>query len=148
MAGRFTGKHAAIALVSFFGVVGAVNFTMASYASSTFGGVVVENSYVASQEYNGWLDEARSDAALGWAAETSRTQDGRLQIALSGVPQGATLSVDARHPLGREPDRQLAFAVQDDGSFVSTEPLPAGRWTLRMEVQAAGESWRHEEPIQ
>jgi len=40
----FTGRHMLAVLVGFFGVVIAVNFIMASYATSTFGGVVVENS--------------------------------------------------------------------------------------------------------
>ena len=40
--------------------------------SSTFGGVVVENSYVASQDFNGWLDEARAERALGWDADVGR----------------------------------------------------------------------------
>src|SRR3546814_2526847 len=57
---RFTGRHAAMILVAFFGVVIAVNIVMASFALSTFGGTVVDNSYVASQHYNQWL--ARADA--------------------------------------------------------------------------------------
>jgi len=55
MTGRFTGWHMTFILVSFFAVVIAVNLTMAHFASSTFGGLVVENSYVASQKYDGWL---------------------------------------------------------------------------------------------
>ena len=35
------------------------------YAMSTFGGIVVENSYVASQEFNGWLEEARQSDGAG-----------------------------------------------------------------------------------
>jgi nitrogen fixation protein FixH len=53
--GELTGRKVAAIFVVFFGVIMAVNFTMASFASSTFGGVVVKNSYVASQKYNGWL---------------------------------------------------------------------------------------------
>ncbi|HMP45265.1 MAG TPA: FixH family protein, partial [Sphingopyxis sp.] len=39
----FTGWHMTAILVGFFGVVMAVNFTMARLAMSTFGGKVVEN---------------------------------------------------------------------------------------------------------
>jgi nitrogen fixation protein FixH len=42
----------AMILVAFFAVVIAVNLLMARLAISTFGGVVVENSYVASQHFN------------------------------------------------------------------------------------------------
>jgi len=61
----FTGRKMAAIMVAFFAVVIIVNVYMAREASSTFGGVVVENSYVASQQYNRWLDEASAENALG-----------------------------------------------------------------------------------
>ena len=51
----FTGRHMAAIMVAFFGVVIVVNLLNARLASSTFGGEVVENSYVASQDFNRWL---------------------------------------------------------------------------------------------
>ena len=85
MKGRgFTGRHMTAILVVFFGVVIAVNFTMARYARATFGGLVVENSYVASQEFNQWLDEAEAGDALGWDAVTAWRPDGRLLVTVSG----------------------------------------------------------------
>ncbi|MFD2579774.1 FixH family protein [Novosphingobium colocasiae] len=63
--GRFTGRHMATILVLGFGVVIGINFLMAHYAVSTFGGVVVENSYVASQDFNRWLDEAAKEKGAG-----------------------------------------------------------------------------------
>ncbi len=42
--GTFTGKHMAATMVGGFGIVIAVNFYMASLATSGFGGVVVENA--------------------------------------------------------------------------------------------------------
>ena len=65
MTRNFNGWHMFAILCAFFGVVIAVNITMATYASTTFGGIVVENSYVASQEFNRWLDEAKAERALG-----------------------------------------------------------------------------------
>ena len=73
---RITGWHAAAGLVAFFGLVIAVNLTMAVYATTTFGGVVVDNSYVASQKYNGWLKAAERQRALGWTIVP--TLDARL----------------------------------------------------------------------
>jgi nitrogen fixation protein FixH len=143
----FTGRHMASIMVVFFGIVFAVNFTMASYASSTFGGVVVENSYVASQKYNGWLDEARAQDRLGWSAQTQRTLDGHVRLTLDGLGPNAHLTVLARHPLGRQPDRMLTFLASGDGAFVSREALPPGRWTLRIEVQDGTATWRHEDAI-
>lgn len=144
---KFTGWHMAGILVGFFGLVAAVNFTMAAYASSTFGGIVVENSYVASQKYNGWLDEAERQQALGWQLAPTWREDGHLQVAATGPGEGAALAAIARHPLGRMPDRAMAFDRQPDGSFLSQEALPAGRWTIRYELSEGEARWRHEEDL-
>ncbi|MFZ1743561.1 MAG: FixH family protein [Pontixanthobacter sp.] len=144
----FTGKHAALILVCFFGVVFAVNFTMASYASSTFGGLMVENSYVASQEFNGWLDKAEAQRSLGWKAVSTKRDDGRLVVNLLGVPGGAKVTGIARHPLGRLPDQMLTFRAPDNGQYLSDSKLPAERWIVRLQVEAGGKIWRSEEHIQ
>lgn len=144
--GPFNGRHMAAILVAFFAVVIAVNVLMARFAISTFGGVVVENSYVASQHFNRWLDEAQSEKALGWNAALARGAGDRVAVTLTGLPDGAVPAVSAvaRHPLGRLPDQALVFAPLGGGRFVSTTPLPAGRWRLRLDVRADGHVWRHE----
>ena len=147
MGRTFTGRHIAAILVVFFGLVIAVNFTMARFASSTFGGIVVENSYVASQEFNGWLDEAKANRALGWDAVTTWRPDGRLALAVSGAPEGITAEGLARHPLGRLPDRAIVFERTGQGRFLSREALPDGRWTLRLALSADGHVWRREESL-
>ena len=147
MTQRFTGRHMAVILVAFFGVVVLVNFTMARFASATFGGIVVENSYVASQEFNRWLEQAEAERALGWDAVTAWRPDGRLAVTLDGVPPGAEVKAAARHPLGRLPDRSLTFEPAGAHRFVSRDGLPEGRWLLRLEVSAAGRSWRREEEL-
>lgn len=144
--GPFTGKHIAIIIVAFFAVVIGVNLVMARAAIRTFGGVVVDNSYVASQHYNRWLDEAKRQKALGWTAKSSRLADGRVAITMAGVPgSGLTLSALARHPLGQLPDQALTFQRQADGSFVSNQPLPVERWKLRIEAQLGNQRWREEQ---
>ncbi len=145
----FTGKHMAVVLGAFFGVVITVNLAMARLASGTFGGVVVENSYVATQHFNRWLDEAEAQKALGWKVGVRRRADGRVALSLTGIPQGpVTVRALARHPLGRMPDQPLTFARQADDSWLSAAPLPAGRWRLRLDVEAGGQGWRHEEDVQ
>jgi nitrogen fixation protein FixH len=144
--GPFTGRHFAIIIVAFFAVVVAVNLVMARYASTTFGGVVVENSYVASQNFNTWLQTARQEAALGWRAEAQREPGGTISVTMTGnLPEGLVLRGEARHPLGREADRALVFRRLSDGRFVSSEPLPHGRWKLRLEALAGTQRWRSEQ---
>lgn len=145
---RFTGWHMTAIMVAFFGVVIGVNLIMASYATSTFGGTVVDNSYVASQKFNTWLDKAERQKALGWSAKASRLTDGRVAVDVAGLPDGeVAVAAMARHPLGRMPDADLTFVREATGRFVSAQPLAAGRWTLRLEVKAGQDSWRGEQDI-
>jgi len=147
-AGRpaFTGRHMAAILVSFFGVVIAVNLTMAYFASATFGGLVVDNSYVASQKFNGWLEKAREEAALGWTLDAARGADDRLAVSLTsaGAPlDDALITAHARHPLGRLPERDLTFRPLGNGHYESLEPLQAGRWIVHLRATVAGADLNH-----
>src|SRR5579863_1286884 len=117
---RLTGRHMMAIFVAFFGVVFVVNFYMAHLATSTFSGEVVENSYVASQRFNGWLDKAAREKALGWRVKAARRADGRVLVTVAGPqPGAAVLTATARRPLGEGTDRALHFALTADG-FVSS----------------------------
>jgi nitrogen fixation protein FixH len=148
--GKFTGWHMTAILVVFFGVVIAVNFTMARMAVSSFGGTVVDNSYVASQQYNGWLAAADRQERLGWSVKASLTADRHvaLQVEQGGQPlNGASAIGDARHPLGRAKDVALTFAVADDGRLVSVDPLPPGRWNVQLSVRRGPDIFKLAEPL-
>ena len=142
--GEFTGRHMLFTMIGGFGIIMAVNFYMASLATSGFGGVIVENTYVASQNFNGWLDEAERQEALGWEAQPARDVDGHLVIHTQGVPELALASATIRRPLGDLEAGNIAFARQADGTFRSTTPLAEGRWIMRLEMTAAGQSWKKE----
>lgn len=144
----FTGWHMFAILAAFFGVVFVVNFYMARQAARTFGGEVVENSYVASQNFNRWLDEAAREKALGWTVDAGRTADGKVELTLAGASfAGATVVADARHPLGVFPDTMLHFTPAGNGRFVSKEGLQTGRWRLRIDVTTNGTRMRTEEDL-
>lgn len=142
---RFTGRHIAIILVIFFGIVIAVNITMARLAIGTFGGTVVDNSYVASQNFNDWLAQARNERALGWRVAISRDAGGRVVVTASdaaGQPlAGALVTAIARHPLGRRPEQTLNFAPEGQG-FLSATALGAGRWQLVVTLEHGGQAMR------
>ncbi|MEZ5742398.1 MAG: FixH family protein [Sphingomonadaceae bacterium] len=147
MKGEFTGKHMLAVLVGGFGIVFAVNFTMAAYATGSFSGVVVENSYVASQKYNGWLEEARESDKLGWSVDLDREASGRLAVLTADVPEGAQVSAELRRPLGKVEHRSLAFAADGSGRFVSGEAVPDGRWIVRLSIEYAGQRWAEEREV-
>ena len=138
---RFTGYHATAILVAFFAVVIGVNLVMASFAIETFGGTVVENSYVASQKYNGWLAEARREKAMGWkVSQPARDMDHLVLNATDalGAPlSGAVITVRAEHPLGRLPEHDLHLTETAPGTYRSVEQLKPGRWKLRARILQA-----------
>ena len=146
MTRRFTGWHMAGILVAFFGVIIAVNFTMAYFATSTFGGKVVDNSYVASQKYNEWLAAAKAQEQLGWTHETALDAERRLVVKVSAA--GATIEAMARHPLGREAELDLAFEPAGDDGFRSTDALPAGRWIVHLTITRGADQARFIETVQ
>lgn len=135
----FTGRHMTAILVAFFAVVIAVNMLMATLAMRTFGGVVVQNSYVASQKYNEWLARAREQEKLGWAIEPSLDGERRVTVEL-GV-SGAIVTGFARHPLGREADVPLRFLAVP-GGVRAERPLPEGRWAVHLLVRKGSDEAR------
>lgn len=134
-------------LVAFFSIVMAVNFAMAWFAVERFGGVVVENSYVASQKFNGWLEEARVEDSLGWHAAISRDTVGRIVVTTRNVPQGADIMAFLRRPIGIPDDRTVRLTQTAPHRFVSAQIEP-GRWIVRLEVDAGGHHWSHEARIE
>lgn len=108
---------------------------------------MVENSYVASQNFNRWLGEARAQQQLGWSATASRAADGRVHVAVAGTGPEVSVKALARHPLGRQPDRTITFDRGADSVFVSSDMLPAGRWTLHLELREGMKTWRQEQDL-
>ncbi len=140
----FTGRKMALLLVSFFAVVVGVNMLMARLASATFGGVVVDNSYVASQEFNGWLKQAKVEKALGWKRVIARDAANRAIITvIDSADQpiaAAKVTAVAQHPLGQRPT--TALALQETAPGVYSAALEQGRWRLNVMVEADGQVWR------
>ena len=135
---RFTGYHMTAILVAFFGVVIAVNLVMARFAIATFGGTVVDNSYVASQQYNGWLQAARDQKALGWSTRLNLDSERspHLVVTKAGAPLAGLIAKGvASHPLGRAPDIALTFYTDADHSLRAHQSLPPGRWQVRVELK-------------
>ena len=141
----FTGRHMLTVMVGFFGVVIGVNFTMATLAARTFGGTVVDNSYVASQRFNRWLAEARAQERLGWTTRLGLDDRRHVRAKLTdraGPLTGAQVTAIGRHPLGRESDVPLRFRAEGNGAYVSERPLPAGRWQVHLEVRRGADDLR------
>lgn len=131
-AGReFTGWHMLASMLAFFGVIIGVNVYLAVSASRTWTGLVVENSYVASQEFNEKERLAREQAALGWRGVLSYVP-GRLQFDIRGKDgkpiRLGEVSVALSRPLGDREDRTVALQRGSDGVYFAEITLPHGAW--------------------
>ena len=143
---KFTGYHATMLLVAFFGVVVTVNMVMARFAVTTFSGTVVDNSYVASQKYNGWLEQARKQKSYGWSVtKIERVGDfAFIEIAEAdgAAMQGAIVSVIAEHPIGRTEAVRVKFYPVKPGYYKADKPMPKGRWKLKITIEKDGKQMR------
>lgn len=131
---EITGRMVLAGMVGAFGIIIAVNLTMAYLAIGTFPGLETRNSYVASQQF-----EAARDAqdALGWTAKAT-FENGELRIALMG-PDGAVEPAEFQATLGRATrvDQDIAPAFTLDGrSFVAPLAIDPGYWNIRLHAVA------------
>jgi nitrogen fixation protein FixH len=128
---EFTGRHFLVIVVSAFALIIGVNLLLAYKAISTFPGLEVENSYVASQNFN--RDRAAQEA-LGWTVALgleasnlvlSITDSAGLPVRvakLGGTFGRATEVVDDQTP-------EFLF---DGTNYVAPVKLTRGNWNLRM----------------
>lgn len=145
--GRITGYHATAMFVVFFGVIITVNLVMARYALSSFGGTVVDNSYVASQKYNDWLEAARAQQRYGWTISEPLRDDDRIVMRITlgdgGAPMtGGNISAEAMHPVGRSDSFTIGFSEAAPGVYRSIEAVPEGRWILQMIIRRGDQRYR------
>ena len=145
---EFTGRDMAKILVAGFGVVVAVNFGMATIAARSFSGTVVDNSYIASQKFNGWLEEARRSGELGWSASIERDEEGFLTVPTGNVPAGATVSAELRRPIGERDTQTVAFSRTAENLFRSAAPVEEGRWIARLTIASGELIWSSEAPLE
>lgn len=128
---RFTGRKAALIVVAFFGVIIAVNATMLTLAVNSFGGLVVGNSYVASQRFNADIATARAQPIRDWTLDLG-TDAGGVALAVkdrNGTALhdlGITLTL-ARPTHGRE-TVTLDLVERAPGIYSAALDLAPGRW--------------------
>jgi nitrogen fixation protein FixH len=133
----FTGRHMLVVVLLFFGTIIAVNIAMVVAATGTFPGLVVQNSYVASQNYNELLESARIQNDAGWQAELA-APDGVITFKLAdrdGVArQRLQVTALAGRPSSTQEDRVIEL-VEEAGRYTAEEALPAGLWDVDVEAK-------------
>lgn len=137
-----TGRHVLIAMTAFFGVIVAVNMTMAVFASRSWTGLEVKNSYVASQDYNAKLAIADRQRARGWQSRLMREGNVlKLTVATSSghAVGGAKIEARLRRPVQESDDRVLVFQETAPGAYRALAPPRSGSWDVDVLVYSKGE---------
>lgn len=138
----FTGWHFLAVMVGGFGLIIAVNLTMAVLATRSHPGMVVESSYIAGQKFNGWLEAGRQQKALGWTV-AARIDGPSIVVDArdpSGMPlTGATADIILRHPLGRGEPVMLSLVQGPGGLLITRHDLAAGQWNAEITVRHGGD---------
>ena len=144
---RFTGKHMLASMLCFFGVIIAVNFYMASLASKSWTGLIVKNSYVASQEYNSELQKAADQQNRGWKSSVSYGA-GTLVLTLrnqnNNVLTFDNVIAEIGRPAFEQSDKALQFVPLATGSNKIAIHLEQGIWALKIKGNVAGEPYRRD----
>jgi len=135
MAKPLTGRKVFIITASAFGVIIAVNISMAFFAVSTFPGLETKNSYVASQSFD---SDRKAQIALGWSSEARIVGD-TIELRIldqAGNPvRPDTLTTLLGRTTVRTEDREPVFDYVG-GRFIAQEVLAPGRWELRLSTTA------------
>jgi nitrogen fixation protein FixH len=137
--GEFTGRHMLFVMLAFFGVIIAVNVMMATLASTSWTGLVVENSYVASQEFNRKAEESRAQAALGWNSRLT-IAGGEVRYALTDASGTAIalgrVEAQFRHPAYAAEDQALTLTQAGGSEFSAPLGVHDGLWVVEIAADA------------
>lgn len=130
-----TGYHVAAMIVAFFGVIITVNFTMAWLASSSWTGLVVKNSYVASQQYNGKIAAARQQKSLGWQMKFGYS-DAKISFVMTQKDAAPVLveglQVTLGRPVSETKDTTFDLVHVGQGRYEAETKLGPGIWGFQL----------------
>ncbi|WP_372991868.1 FixH family protein [Sulfitobacter sp.] len=132
---ELTGWHVFGGFVAAFGVIIAVNLTLAFQAVRTFPGLEVKNSYVASQSFDADRD---AQEALGWVVSADVDHD-LLKLVILQDGTGIAPQVEEA-TFGRATsvvaDQTPDFTF-DGNALVAPVNAGPGNWNLRVKLRAA-----------
>ena len=142
----FTGWHMLAVMVLFFGTIISVNFYMAYNAVTSWSGLVAENTYVASQQFNGKAAEARGLTASGVIGKlTIEGSNIRYEVSRSedGPVDADTLVLKFKRPVGEHQDFELDLTPVSKGVFGTTHEVLPGHWIVDASAMRDGKRILH-----
>ncbi len=142
----FTGWHMAGVMVLFFGTIISVNVFMAYNAITSWSGLVVPNTYVASQQFNGKVAQARALAATGINGKLTVTADGARYEVLGADGQSVEadrLVLNFKRPVGEHQDFSVELSAERKGVFAASRQVLPGHWIVEAIAERSGERILH-----
>lgn len=141
---EFTGWHMFTIICMFFGTIITVNMILAFNAGSTWTGLVVKNTYVASQIFNEETEKLEHQRAMGWTSNLIY-QDAQLRVQLTdsngALIKDANVSAKVGNPVHETNDHLVSFTQIGDYYVVESE-LQNGLWQVDLKVQTTdGVAW-------
>ena len=130
-----TGRKVFLIFAGAFAVIIGVNLTLAFKAVSTFPGLEVRNSYVASQSFEA---DRTAQLALGWDVK-ARVADGALRLSIrdqDGQPvsvAGLTATLGRATHVAEDQVPDFSF---DGSAYLAPVDLAPGNWNLRLQAVA------------
>ncbi|MEW7009408.1 MULTISPECIES: FixH family protein [unclassified Lentilitoribacter] len=139
---EFTGYHMIGVISLFFGVIVAVNLTLAFFAANSWTGLVVENSYIASQFFDDDKRVREQQLALGWQSDF-RYEQGVVTLDLvdvnGAVVRADKIEVKLGRPVHETDDVLLTLSQGLETSYTAEIDLGAGVWQADMTAYLAGQ---------
>ncbi len=137
---EFTGFHMLLTICGFFLVVITANLSLAYFAAGSWTGLVVKNSYVASQNFNEHLATAQQQEDRGWASALSYDA-GTLSFELHDSA-GETIAIDTvtatlQRPVHENEDHNVDLRPTVAGAFEVFVQIPDGMWVVEIEAQSS-----------
>lgn len=143
---ELSGWHLLAMFVGFFGIVIVVNIFMAVMAVRSWTGLVVENSYVASQSFNADTAGLKKSESLGFSHHL-HYEKGKLTLSLLGADGKPMMTENVQISIGRPvddgEDQKLTALHLGEGQFVADAKLSAGVWSGELSALVQGNQvWR------
>ncbi len=147
MTGTLTGRRVAVIAACFFLAFLIPNIILTWTAVGTFSGVVVDDSYAASQEFE---KRRAAQIALGWTAELEHAGDVLTLRFLDRDGRSvrpAALAVTLGRPTTARSDRALVLE-EAPGGYAALARLDPGAWRVEISAAAAdGTAFRQSRDI-
>ena len=133
--GEITGRKVLLFCVAAFGIIIAVNLTLAFQAVRTFPGLEVANSYVASQQFD---VTRKAQEALGWeVAADYDTDAGVLILSFVGPDGGAADVAEVDALVGWATSTRDDFTpefIRVGSVFTAPADMAPGNWNVRVKA--------------